>query len=50
MSAVPYSIDGKQVTRREYVEHVRQQERQAALDVLKAARQDLDQQPTQPEE
>lgn len=53
MSAVPYYIDGRQVSRREYIEHVRHQDRQAALGVLKAAaRQDLDddQQPTQPQE
>ncbi len=53
MSAVPYFVNGERVTRREYVEHVRQQDRQQALGVLKAAAtgQDLDdQQPTQPQE
>lgn len=47
--SVPYFIDGRRVTRYEYVERVRLQKRQVALDVLRA-RQDPDPPATPPEE
>jgi hypothetical protein len=50
VGSAAYYVDGRRVPRREYVEHLRDQQRQEALDLLRSAGAAVEQQPVTTEE